>query len=63
VWATGKRINGFRNPHGENALLVQHIAQGGVIQCQIASQRVDGRDGARPDPRDRLLHMPTKGST
>ena len=31
------------------------------LQCQIASQRVDSRGGARPDPGDRLLHMVDQG--
>ena len=57
----GEGIDGCRNPHGEHSPLVQHFTQGGVIQCQIARQRVDGRDGTRPDPRDRLLHLLDQG--
>jgi hypothetical protein len=61
-WARwGEGSDGFRHPHGENAPLVPHFTRGGVMQGQIARQRVDGRDGTRPDPRDRLLHLRDQG--
>ena len=40
---------------------MQCLAQGGVIERQIAGQRVDGRGGARPDPGHRLLHLVEHG--
>ena len=40
---------------------VQRLPQGGVIERQIAGQRVDGRGGARRDPGDRLLHFVDQG--
>ena len=40
---------------------MQRLTQGGVIERQIARQRVDGRGGARPDPGDRLLHLVDQG--
>ena len=57
----GQWLNCPGNPHRENPPLVQRLTQSGVIQRQIAGQRVDSRDGARPDPSDRLLHLVDQG--
>jgi len=57
----GEGIDGFRDPHGEHPPLMQRLTQGSVIQRQIASERMEGRDGARPDPDDRLLHFVDQG--
>src|SRR5215211_5355960 len=57
----GDRINRFRDPHGENSLVVQRLTQGGVIERQIAGQRVDGRSGGRRHMSDRLLHLGDQG--
>src|SRR5918992_1190810 len=57
----GEGIDSFRDPHGENPPLMQCLPQGDVIQRHIASQRVDGRGGARPDPGDRLLYCVDQG--
>ena len=40
---------------------MQGFTQGGVIERQIAGQRVDGRGGARPDSGDGLLHVVHQG--
>jgi hypothetical protein len=52
-WREGS--DGFRDPHGEEPSCRQRLKQGLVIERQIAGQRVDGRGGARSDPRDRVL--------
>ena len=46
----GEGIDGFRDAHGENPLLVQRLTQGNVIERQIARERMDGRGGARRRP-------------
>jgi hypothetical protein len=53
----GEGSDGFGDPHGENPPRMQGLTQGGVMERQIASQRVDDWDGARPDLGDRLLHV------
>ena len=57
----GEGIDRFRDPYGENPPCMQRLTQGGVIERQIARQRVDGRGGARRDPGDRLLHFVDQG--
>jgi hypothetical protein len=57
----GDGIGRFRDPHSENSLLVQRLTQGGVIERQIAGQRVDGRSGGCRNLRDRLLHLGDQG--
>ena len=57
----GQGLDRLGDPHRENPSLVQRLTQGGVIERQIAGQRVDGRGGARPDPGDRLLHLVDQG--
>ena len=57
----GEGIDSFWDPHGENPPLMQGLPQGDVIQRHIASQRVDGRGGARPDPGDRLRYFVDQG--
>ena len=57
----GEGIDGCRDPHGENPPRMQRLTQGGVIQRQIACERMDGRGGACPHPGDRLLHFIHQG--
>ena len=57
----GKGIDGVRAPHGENPPRMQRLTQGSVIERQITRERVEGRDGARPGPSDRLLHLVDQG--
>jgi hypothetical protein len=40
---------------------MQRLTQGGVIEPQIASQRVDGRGRARRNPGDGVLHFVNQG--
>ena len=57
----GEGLDRFRDPDGKNPLLVQRLAQGGIIERQIAGQRVEGGSGVRRDPTDRLLHVVDQG--
>ena len=57
----GEGSDGFRDAYGENPPRMQCLPQGGVIERQIARQRVDGQGGARPDPGDGRLHMGNQG--
>ena len=57
----GAGIDRLRDPHREHPPLMHCLPQGDVRQRHIASQRVDGRGGARPDPGDRLLYFVDQG--
>ena len=57
----GEGLDGFRDPYGEHPPRRPGVPQGGVIERQIAGQRRDGRDGARPDPGDGLCHLVDQG--
>src|SRR6266516_1139193 len=57
----GKGSDRPGDPHRENPPRMQGFTQGGVIERQIAGQRVDGRGGARPDSGDGLLHVGHQG--
>jgi hypothetical protein len=40
---------------------MQYCSQGGIIECQIASQRADGGSGEGRHSRNRLLHVGDQG--
>ena len=64
VLRRGRRGQGLDrpgDPHRENPSRVQRLTQGGVIERQIAGQRVDGRGRARRDPGDGVLHFVKQG--
>jgi hypothetical protein len=57
----GQRIDRPGDPHREHPPRMPRLTQGGVIERQIAGQRVDSRGEARPNPGKRLLHFVDQG--
>ena len=57
----GEGLDGFRDPYGEHPPRMQGVPQGGVIERQIARERMDDRAGTRPDPGDCLFHLVAQG--
>jgi hypothetical protein len=64
VLRRGRRGQGFnrvRDPHRENSLLMQCLMQGGIIERQIAGQRVEGGSGGRCHSGNGPLHVVDQG--